>query len=90
MQNCLLSVQITGEYLACNSSCATGNFQWQGSNPQKRAHCHFLNKIQPWNTVLQIHMWRKYCGRFTDIVALKVDDIAISCYGIEWKKETED
>ena len=26
------------------------------------------------NTIFQIHMWGEYCGRFTDIVALKAND----------------
>ena len=26
------------------------------------------------NIALQTHMWRKYCGRLTDIVALKTND----------------
>ena len=30
--------------------------------------------IRPVNIVFQMHRWRKYCGRFTDIVALKTND----------------
>ena len=29
---------------------------------------------RPVNIIFQIHKWTKYCGRFTDIVALKTND----------------
>ena len=43
-----------------------GIFGGQGLNYE-----NFIKKIKPSKTVFQIHKWRKYFGRFTDIVALK-------------------
>ena len=47
----------------------------QGSNPRKRVHQNFVKKMRSVNIVLQIHKCRQYCGRFTEIVALKTSGL---------------
>ena len=61
-------------------------FEGHGSNPRKRAHRKFVKEDRPVSTVLQIHKWRKYFGRLTDVVALKANDSY--CYVLlrQWRR----
>ena len=45
-----------------------------GSNLRKGHIKDFTPKIRPTTIVFQIHKWRKHCGRFTEIVPLKIND----------------
>ena len=49
---------------------------FEGRDPvHKKEHIRtFSRKIRPVNIVFQLHNWRKHCGRFTDIVAMKTND----------------
>ena len=51
-----------------------GTFEGRGPIPEKGHILTFQKNIRPVNIVFQIRKWRKYCGRFTCIVALKNND----------------
>ena len=40
----------------------------------KKSTLKLFKKVQPLNTIFQIHRWRKYCVMFTDSVALKANN----------------
>ena len=46
-------------------------FEGRGSTPSKGVL--FIRRYSLW-IFFQIHKWRKYCGKFTDIVALKCNE----------------
>ena len=57
-------------------------FSRLGVQSMKKGTLKLFNKIKPSNTYFQLHKWRKYHGRITDIVALKVNDsFAVSYHG---------
>ena len=51
-----------------------GIFEGSGSIHEKGHTKTFQSRYRASNAVFQTHQWRKYCGRFTAIVALKVND----------------
>ena len=38
------------------------------------------------NNVLQIHKWKKYCGKFTGVVPSEVQGSSLQCLYMEKKK----
>ena len=57
-----------------SSGVQLGIFEGRGRIDKKEHIISFQKKMQPVNVIFQIHKWRNYCGRFTDLVALKTND----------------